>query len=107
MTGDVRRARAGVSVVFGVCGAAFATWAARVPAAQERLGLTPGQLAVALFGLAVGSVIALAGAGILMTRIGSRASAFIGSAVLCLGLPLVSLASDLPLFVLALFVLGM
>jgi hypothetical protein len=50
---DARRARVGVSVVFGVCGAAFATWAARVPAVQHRLGLGPGELAIALFGLQV------------------------------------------------------
>jgi hypothetical protein len=104
--GDVRRARAGVCVIFGVCGAAFATWAARVPAAQHRLGLTPGQLAIALFGLAAGSVLTLTGAGVLITKVGSRASAFIGSALLCLGLPLVCLAGDLAFFATALFVLG-
>ena len=41
---ELRRARVGVCVIFVVCGAAFATWAARVPAVQERLGLSPGQL---------------------------------------------------------------
>lgn len=103
---ELRRARVGVSVVFGVCGAAFATWAARVPAVQHRLGLTPGQLAVGLFGLAAGSVIALVSASVLISRIGSRAAAMSGSAVLCLGLTLVSLAGDLPFFVLGLLVLG-
>lgn len=85
---------------------AFATWAARVPAAQHRLDLSPGQLAIALFGLAVGSVIALAGAGVMISMIGSRAGAFTGSTILCLGLALASLAGDLPVFVLALFILG-
>lgn len=70
MPGELRRSRASVCVVFGVCGAAFATWAARVPAAQHRLGLTPGQLAIALFGLAAGSVIALAGSGALAPALG-------------------------------------
>jgi MFS family permease len=104
--GELRRARASVSVVFGVCGAAFATWAARVPAAQHRLGLTPGQLAIALFGLAAGSVIALAVSGALITRLGSRAGAAAGAAVLCLGLPLAALAGSLPFFVAALVALG-
>ena len=106
MQPELRRARAAVSVVFAVCGAAFATWAARVPAAQHRLGLSPGQLAIGLFGLAAGSILALACAGVLITRIGSRTAALAGSAVLCLGLPLVSLAGDLTFFVLALVVLG-
>lgn len=96
MPGEPRRARGSVCVAFGVCGAAFATWAARVPAAQHRLGLTPGQLAIALFGLAAGSVIALAGSGALITRAGSRAGAAAGSAVLCLGLALVPAAGPRP-----------
>ena len=103
---DARRARVGVSVVFGVCGAGFATWAARVPAAQHRLGLTPEQLAVALFALAAGSVLALVGAGMLITRIGSRASALAGSTFLSLGLVLIPLAGGLAAFAAALFVLG-
>jgi hypothetical protein len=60
---SVLRARIGVSVVFAVCGAGFATWAARVPAAQQRLGLDAGQLAVGVFGLAAGAVLALLAAG--------------------------------------------
>jgi MFS family permease len=92
--------------VFAVCGAAFATWAARVPAVQHRLGLTPGQLAIALFGLAAGAVLALGGSGALITRAGSRAGTAAGAAVLCAGLALVPAAGSLPLLVAALFVLG-
>lgn len=103
---ELRRARVGVSIVFGVCGAAFATWAARVPAAQARLGLDAGQLAVGLFALAVGSVIALLAAGPLITTIGSRAGVLTGATVLCAGLPLVAFAPTMALFVAALFVLG-
>jgi MFS family permease len=106
VTGELRRARWAVSVVFAVCGAAFATWLARVPAVQAQLGLSTGQLAIGLFGLAAGSVLALLGAGALITRIGSRAAVLLGAAVLCAGLPLVAFAPDLPLFVAALAVLG-
>ncbi|MET0188405.1 MAG: MFS transporter, partial [Pseudonocardia sediminis] len=104
--GDERRARAGVSVVFAVCGAGFATWAARVPAAQQQLGLSPGQLAVGLFGLAAGSVLALLVAGPLVTTVGSRTGSLLGALVLCAGLPAVAFAPDLALFVGALTVLG-
>ncbi|WP_246633089.1 MFS transporter [Pseudonocardia nigra] len=103
---DARRARLGVSVVFAVCGAAFASWAARVPAVQERLALTDAELAVGLFGLAAGSVVALLGAGPLITVIGSRAGAAAGAFVLCAGLVLVAFAPGLALFVAALAVLG-
>jgi MFS family permease len=101
-----RRARVGVSIVFLVCGAAFASWAARVPAAQERLGLTDGELALGLFGLACGSVLAMVAAGPVITMIGSRRSSIVGAAVLCAGLPAVAAAPDLGLFVAALAVLG-
>lgn len=101
-----RRARFGVSVVFAVCGAAFATWAARVPAAQARLGLSDAQLAVGLFGLAAGSVLALLAAGPLITRIGSRAGCGVGATALCAGLPLVATASGPAAFVSALALLG-
>jgi hypothetical protein len=106
VAGEPRRARAAVSVTFGVCGAAFATWAARVPAVQHRLGLTPGQLAIALFGLAAGAVLALAGSGALITTVGSRAGAAAGAAALCLGLALVPAARGLPSLVATLLVLG-
>ncbi|MDS0138275.1 MULTISPECIES: MFS transporter [unclassified Amycolatopsis] len=106
MTGELKRARLGVSVVFAVCGAAFATWLARVPAVQGRLGLSTGELATGLFGLAAGSVLALLGAGALLTRIGSRAAVVLGAVVLCAGLPLVALAWSAPVFFAALVVLG-
>ncbi|WP_033292923.1 MFS transporter [Amycolatopsis jejuensis] len=103
---EARRARVAVSVVFAVCGAAFASWAARVPAAQTKLGLSAGELALGLFGLAAGSVVALLAAGPLITKIGSRRGVLFGATVLCAGLPLAALAPDLPLFVAALVVLG-
>jgi MFS family permease len=106
MTGELRRARWAVSVVFAVCGAAFATWLARVPAVQAQVGLSTGQLAVGLFGLATGSVVTLLGAGALLTRIGSRAGVLAGATVLCGGLPLVAFAPNLAVFVAALVVLG-
>lgn len=92
--------------MFAVCGAAFATWLARVPAVQARAGIDTGELAIGLFGLAAGSVVALLCAGALITRIGSRAGVLVGAAVLCGGLPLVALAPNLMMFVPALVVLG-
>lgn len=106
MRDELTRARWAVSAVFAVNGAAFATWLARVPAVQAQLGLSTGQLAIGLFGLAAGSAVALLGAGGLITKIGSRAGVLAGTVALCAGLPLVSFARSLPLFVVALVVLG-
>ncbi|MEU3312556.1 MFS transporter [Streptomyces sp. NPDC048387] len=76
---DPRTMRLAVCAVFFVTGAAFATWAARVPAVQERLGLSAGELAVALVGLSGGAFLGLPLVGGLVARYGSRT-------VLCLGM---------------------
>ncbi|MFC4942329.1 MFS transporter [Pseudonocardia sp. GCM10023141] len=104
---SLRRSRLAVSLVFAACGAAFATWAARIPAAQQQVGLDAGGLAIALFGLALGSVLMLLASGPLLARIGSRTGALIGAVVLCGGLPLVTVAATPTLFIGAVFVLGM
>lgn len=104
--GELRRARCGVSVVFAVCGAGFATWLARVPAVQARLGLSTGELAIGLFGLAAGAVLALLLAGAVVTRLGSRSTVVVGATVLCGGLPAVAFAPDLPVCAAALVLLG-
>jgi MFS family permease len=103
---DAKRARFGVSVVFAVCGAGFATWAARVPAAQARLGLSTGQLAIGLFGLAAGSVLALLVAGPVITTVGSRLGSLAGALLLCAGLPAIAFAPGTATFVAALALLG-
>jgi MFS family permease len=99
-------ARFGVSVTFATCGAGFATWASRVPAAQAQLHLSPGQLAVGLFGLAAGSVVALVAAGPVITTIGSRLGSLVGVVLLCAGLPAVAFAPGPAAFVAALALLG-
>lgn len=70
--GSLRHARVGVAVTFLVTGALFATWAARVPAIKQHLGLGDGQLAVALLALNAGAVAGLQLGGMLVPRVGSR-----------------------------------
>jgi predicted MFS family arabinose efflux permease len=69
-------ARNGVAVVFGLNGLAVASWFARVPAARDALGLTPGQLGLLMLALSAGSMVGLPTAGALTRRLGpSRAVA--------------------------------
>ncbi|WP_078869406.1 MFS transporter [Streptomyces sp. NRRL B-1347] len=77
----LRAMRLAVSTVFFVTGAAFATWAARVPAVQDRLDLSAGQLAVALVGLSGGAFVGLPLVGGLVARYGSRTVLCVGMAV--------------------------
>lgn len=68
----IRRARWSVGFVFFINGALFASWATRIPAITERLGLTPGTLGIALFFMASATPIAMPACGALVTRYGSR-----------------------------------
>ena len=66
------RARAATTVVFFATGGIFASWASRIPAVQERLDLSAGELAIAILGIEGGAVLGLPLGGALTTRIGSR-----------------------------------
>jgi MFS family permease len=68
----LRRARIATTVVFAVTGFVFASWAARIPAVQDRLGLPAGALGVAFLALNAGAVAGLPGGGALVARLGSR-----------------------------------
>lgn len=59
-------------VIFGVSGLCFSTWVARVPAVRDVLHYSTGQMAVLLFGLAVGSIFGLIAAPAIYARFGAR-----------------------------------
>jgi MFS family permease len=71
-------ARAATAVVFFATGLVFASWGARIPAVQDRLDLSPGELAIAVIGIEGGAILGLPVGGALATRIGSRPSLRIG-----------------------------
>src|SRR5919198_3450770 len=73
-----RRARAGVATVFGVTGVVFATWAARIPAIEQRLRLDDARLAAAFTALNAGAVAGLQLGGVLVPRLGGRAPLWLG-----------------------------
>src|SRR5687768_14786549 len=68
----MRAARGATFAIFAVTGAMSATWAARIPAIQDELGLSPGQLAIALAGLETGALAGLPLGAALTARAGSR-----------------------------------
>ncbi|MCI3928160.1 MFS transporter [Streptomyces sp. AN091965] len=104
----LRAMRLAVSAVFFVTGAAFATWAARVPAVQDRLDLSAGELAVALVGLSGGAFVGLPLVGGLVARYGSRTVLRAGMALYLAALTGLAFAPGLALLtaVLALFACG-
>ncbi len=67
-----RRARIGTAACFLLTGVLSASWASRVPAIKDGLGLSDGQFAIALLGLEGGAVIGLQVGGLVVPRTGSR-----------------------------------
>jgi MFS family permease len=102
----VRATRAAVTVVFVVHGAAFGTWAARIPAVRADLGLSDGQLGIALLALALGSFAALPLAAWTVGRRGSRATTARGIVLFAALLPLAALAPSLAVLAVVLFCFG-
>src|ERR1700722_9535004 len=87
-------------------GLIVSTWVSRIPAIQETLKLSNAQLGLCLLGTAVGSVAAVAGAGWLVTRFGSKQVTTWSTAAFCLALIAPSLASSGTTLFLALMLYG-
>jgi MFS family permease len=72
----VRWARIGAAACFLLTGVISASWASRVPAIKDGLGLSDGQFAIALLGLEAGAVLGLQLGGLVVPRTGSRRALF-------------------------------
>jgi fucose permease len=103
---EVPRARIAVTTIFLLNGLIFGSWAARIPAVQDRLDLSPGTLGLALGAIAVGALVAMPVSGGLATRVGSAAATRIGLFACCAAVALVALAPSLGVLVVGTFALG-
>ncbi|MCO8244531.1 MULTISPECIES: MFS transporter [unclassified Haladaptatus] len=101
-----RRARIADSIVFGVLGIVFATWAVRIPAVRSKIGASSGDIGLALLGLACGSIVGLVAGGWLVSHHGGRRIIRIGLPVYCLSLLSITLANRLDVLVTTLVVFG-
>ncbi|MDB4882732.1 MAG: hypothetical protein JWL95_1498 [Gemmatimonadetes bacterium] len=104
---DARAARWAVSAVFFLTGAGTANWAVRIPAVQERLGLSPGQLGLALLGVSAGAIVAMPVAGRLVARHGSRPVTRVAAIAFAFALALPALAPSFAFLVASLAALGL
>jgi MFS family permease len=90
-----RRARVATTLVFFMTGFVIAAWSTRIPAMQQRLALSPGELALAVLGIEGGALVGLPAGGALVGRLGSRASLRLGLAIYPTTLVGVALAPNL------------
>ncbi|MET3175370.1 UNVERIFIED_ORG: MFS family permease [Arthrobacter sp. UYCu721] len=106
---SLKAAAAATFVVFGINGFVFASWAARIPAVTETLHLTSGQMGTLLLCIAVGSLLALPTAGLVVGKIGTANAVRAGgllSALAGVGIALSLSAESVPGTAVALFFFG-
>jgi len=103
---DFQRARVSVALVFAVHGAVTGSFVTRIPWIQDRLGLSPGELGLALVFPAVGASLAMPLAGRIVHRFGARAAVQGLLTLWCLSLALPALSPNLPVLCLTLFTFG-
>jgi fucose permease len=81
-----RRATAAVYAVFILAGFAFASWASRIPQVRDALDLTPQTLGLVLLAIAVGSVVSMPLAGVVVARLGTARTVAVTALVSAAGL---------------------
>jgi predicted MFS family arabinose efflux permease len=99
-------ARAGVSAVFLLNGFGYGSWVPRIAEIQVKLGISEGQLGLALLMAAIGALLAMPLAGAAAHRYGSRPATATMVAAYGLSLPGFALAPGLLGLGLALFAFG-
>jgi MFS family permease len=99
--------RAAVAAAFLIHSTVSGTWAPRLPAIKESLGLSDGELGTALVGLAIGLLVGTRLAGAPVDRFGSRPVMRAGFPLLAATLLLPGLAESAVALFLALLVLGL
>jgi MFS family permease len=100
------RARIADGTMFAIIGIVFGTWAVRIPAIGNTLGLSAGTISLALLALAAGSIAGLITSGVLVSRLGGRRVVRVGLIVYCLSLPVIGLAGGLVSLIGVLVVFG-
>jgi MFS family permease len=99
-------ARAGVTVIFFVNGALFASWASRIPALSDRVDATTGALGLALLAPALGAIVAMPLVGRVLPGRSSRSFCGFAIAGLMAALLLPAVAHSIPALAAALFTVG-
>jgi hypothetical protein len=98
--------RVGITAVFFVDGALFASWVSRIPVLSDRIGATPGTLGLALLAPAVAAVVAMPVVGRLLPGRSSRAFCRVAVAGLMAAVLLPALAHSVAALAIALLMVG-
>jgi MFS family permease len=102
----LRRARWAITAIFALNGSLFASLFARLPAIQDRTGVSEGELGLALLCAMLGLLGVQLVAGALVSRFGSRPVTVAGAVGYSLGLVPVGLSQSLEALAGTLFLIG-
>ena len=107
-TAEVRSATRATYAVFIASGFAFASWASRIPAVRDHLGLTSADLGLVLLSIAGGSVVSLPITGWVIHRFSTRTTVAGTASLLCVGLVVIGIGylTGVAVVVVGLFLLG-
>jgi len=107
-TRQVLAAQRATYVAFIGSGFGFASWASRIPQIRDALEASPSTLGLVLLAVALGSLVALPLAGVLVTRIGTARAVAVMALCVTLGLVVVAFGytSGIPPVVVGLFLIG-
>ncbi|HZH09472.1 MAG TPA: MFS transporter [Microvirga sp.] len=103
---DLLPARAAVSATFFGNGFGIGIWAGQLPRFKAALGLSDGELSIALLAFSFGAVLLMPTTGWVITHVGSRLATVVSAMAFTVGLLLIGLAPSLALFVAAAFLTG-
>src|SRR4051812_49050661 len=104
----LRRATRAVSAVFILSGFAFASWASRIPQVRDVLELSPRSLGLVLLAIAVGSVLSMPLAGVVIARLGTARTITVMACIAAAGIATAAVGTRVGVapVVLGLFLLG-
>lgn len=86
--------RTAVFTLFLLCGVTFASWASRLPAVKQNLGIDDFEVGILLFALGVGSLIGVMAANVVVARWGAKRGLSVTLVGVAIGLFLAALGVD-------------
>jgi HAD superfamily hydrolase (TIGR01509 family) len=102
----MRASRVWITLFFFADGLTIGSWAARIPAVQDRASLTASELGLALFAMALGALLAMPLAGVVGEQVGSRVVTVVALVGGSMSLLVASLANGLGTLAVALLGFG-
>jgi MFS family permease len=103
----LRQARFAVIAFFMLHGLLFASWIVRIPDVKIKLGLSDGELGLALLGAPVGAIAGQFLVGWLLSKFGSKLISIAMAVIWCAMFPLLGLAPHMLVLLAVLFFYGM